>query len=103
MHDLATVLLGKISGFSPKSKKIHVDVDASEINKIIRVDLPIVSDAKEFLEFLNERLNFELVRENIKDWVSIATEWKRTVPHFDKSSSILRPQTVVQLLDELSR
>lgn len=93
---------GKISGFSPKSKKIHVDVDASEINKIIRVDLPIVSDAKEFLEFLNERLNYRLVRENIKEWVSVATEWKRTVPHFDKSSSILRPQTVVQLLDEIS-
>jgi acetolactate synthase I/II/III large subunit len=93
---------GKISGFSPKSTKIHVDIDPSEINKIIRVDLPIVSDAKEFLEFLNEKLDFDGIRENIKEWISEATEWQRTVPRFEKSNSILRPQSVIQLLDELS-
>lgn len=93
---------GKISGFSPKSTKIHVDIDPSEINKIIRVDLPIVSDAKEFLEFLNEKLNFDLVGENIKEWVNEATEWQRTVPRFEKSNSVLRPQSVIKLLDEIS-
>jgi acetolactate synthase-1/2/3 large subunit len=60
---------GKISGFSPKSKKIHVDIDPSEINKIIPVDLPIVSDAKEFLTSLKEQLNFERVRGNTEIWV----------------------------------
>ena len=93
---------GKISGFSPRSKKIHVDIDPAEINKIISVDLPIVSDAKQFLEFLKERLNFDLVRENIKDWAHEACEWQRTVPRFDKSTSILRPQNVIKMLDELS-
>ena len=35
---------GKISGFSPKSRKIQIDIDAAEINKNVPVDLPIVGD-----------------------------------------------------------
>jgi acetolactate synthase I/II/III large subunit len=93
---------GKISGFSPKSQKIHVDIDPAEINKIIEVDLPIVSDAGEFLNYLNETLNVGLVRENCKAWVGDATEWQRTVPRFDKSSSFLKPQSVIKFLSELS-
>src|SRR6187455_3139275 len=40
---------GKVSAFSPKSKKIHLDIDASQINKIVRVDLGIVADATKAL------------------------------------------------------
>ena len=46
---------GKIDVFSPDSKKIHLDIDASQINKNVRVDVPIVADAtkalKEMLHF----------------------------------------------------
>lgn len=93
---------GKISGFSPKSTKIHVDVDPAEINKIIQVDLPIVSDAKEFLDFVKINLDFARVRANIMDWAQETSTLKRTVPRFDKSNSILSPQTVVRMLDEFS-
>ncbi|MBO0958688.1 biosynthetic-type acetolactate synthase large subunit [Neobacillus sp. MM2021_6] len=93
---------GKISGFSPKSKKIHVDVDSAEINKIIPVDLPIVSDAKEFLSGLKDQLDFPRIRENSGPWTAEVIEWKRTVPRFDKSRSILSPQTVIQLLNSYS-
>ena len=40
---------GKVSAFSPGSKKIHLDIDASQINKIVRVDLGIVADAAKAL------------------------------------------------------
>lgn len=93
---------GKISGFSPKSKKIHVDIDPAELNKIIQVDLPIVSDAKGFLEWLSTHLDHKKVKSNTKSWVSEATEWKRNVPRFDKSNSILSPQTVIQMIDQYS-
>ncbi|MDR7001258.1 biosynthetic-type acetolactate synthase large subunit [Neobacillus niacini] len=93
---------GKISGFSPKSKKIHVDVDPAEINKIIPVDLPIVSDAKEFLCELNEKLNCQQILRNIESWTNEVIGWKRTVPRFDKSNSILSPQTVIKRLHEYS-
>ncbi|AGT31097.1 acetolactate synthase [Geobacillus genomosp. 3] len=93
---------GKMSGFSPKSKKIHVDIDASEINKNIRVDLPIVGDAKQFFHSLIDRLRYPLIREHTKDWVAEATQWRRTVPRFDTSASRLKPQKVIQMLSALA-
>ena len=41
---------GRIDAFSPGSKKIHLDIDASQINKVVRVDLPIVGDAARALK-----------------------------------------------------
>jgi acetolactate synthase I/II/III large subunit len=93
---------GKISGFSPKSKKIHVDIDPAEINKIITVDLPIVSDAKEFLTKINTQLDYQKISANTQIWTNEAVDWKRTVPRFDKSNSALNPQTVIRLLSEHS-
>jgi acetolactate synthase-1/2/3 large subunit len=93
---------GKVGSFSPKSKKIHVDIDAAEINKIIQVDLPIVSDAREFLSELKAQWNVEKIRANTEAWVNEVTHLKRTVPHFEKSNSMLSPQTVIHLLDQYS-
>ena len=45
-------ITGKLTEFSPGSKKIHVDIDPSSINKNVRVDLPIVGDAGHALEEL---------------------------------------------------
>ncbi len=47
---------GKISGFSTGSKKIQLDVDPSEVNKNVRVDLALVGDARETLQALMEEL-----------------------------------------------
>src|SRR3546814_10010156 len=41
---------GKLSAFSPGSKKIHVDIDTSSINKSVRVDVPVIGDAATVLE-----------------------------------------------------
>ncbi|HEY3380521.1 MAG TPA: biosynthetic-type acetolactate synthase large subunit [Vicinamibacterales bacterium] len=43
---------GHLSGFAPKARKIHVDIDPSEIDKNVRVDLPLVGDLREVLEAL---------------------------------------------------
>ncbi|WP_286229734.1 biosynthetic-type acetolactate synthase large subunit [Neobacillus mesonae] len=91
---------GKISGFSPKSKKIHVDIDPAEINKVIPVNLPIVCDAKEFLDTIKGVLDYHKIRDNSEAWTNEAVEWKRTVPRFEKYNSILSPQSVIQLLNE---
>ena len=47
-------ITGNVEKFSSKSKKIHVDIDPSEIGKIISVDVPIVGDVKDVLEKLNK-------------------------------------------------
>jgi acetolactate synthase I/II/III large subunit len=93
---------GKISGFSPKSQKIHVDIDPAEINKILQVDLPIVCDASEFFKGLKNQLNSAMVRVNCQEWRNETSEWRRTVPRFDTSKSLLRPQDVIKMLDEVS-
>jgi acetolactate synthase I/II/III large subunit len=93
---------GRISGFSPKSRKIHVDIDPAEINKIISVDLPIVSDAKEFILNITTHLDYQQINRNSEIWTSEVVEWKRTVPRFDKSNSLLKPQTVIRLLSDYS-
>lgn len=93
---------GRISGFSPSSKKIHVDIDPAEINKIIPIDLPIVSDAKEFLFTLKNQLDYQKINENTGIWSNEVVEWKRTVPRFDQSNSVLNPQTVIRLLSDYS-
>ena len=43
-------ITGRLDAFSPGSKKIHVDIDPSSINKNVRVDMPIVGDAAQVLE-----------------------------------------------------
>ncbi len=43
---------GRLNGFAPNAKKIHLDVDPSEVNKNVRVDLALVGDAKEALRAL---------------------------------------------------
>ncbi|PAE44343.1 biosynthetic-type acetolactate synthase large subunit [Bacillus sp. 7884-1] len=93
---------GRISGFSPKSIKIHVDIDPAEINKIIAVDLPVVSDAKEFILNIKNKLDYQQIKRNTEIWTNEVVEWKRTVPRFDKSNSLLKPQTVIRLLSDYS-
>jgi acetolactate synthase-1/2/3 large subunit len=50
-------ITGKIDEFSPKSKKVHIDIDPSSINKIIKVDLAIVGDVNEVLKATIKRIN----------------------------------------------
>ena len=42
-------ITGKLDEFSPKSKKVHIDIDPSSINKNVKVDLPIVGDVSEVI------------------------------------------------------
>ena len=42
-------ITGKIDEFSPKSKKVHIDIDPSSINKNVKVDLPIVGDVAQVI------------------------------------------------------
>jgi acetolactate synthase-1/2/3 large subunit len=46
-------ITGRLSAFSPNSRKIHIDIDPSSINKNVMVDLPLVGDAKSILDALN--------------------------------------------------
>jgi thiamine pyrophosphate-dependent acetolactate synthase large subunit-like protein len=49
-------ITGKLDAFSPDSKKIHIDIDPSSINKNIRVDVPVIGDCGEVLQALIHEL-----------------------------------------------
>ena len=103
-------ITGKIDEFSPKSKKIHIDVDPSSINKIVKVDLPIVGDVtnvlKSFIRTLKKKHpNFEKSnKEKISKWWGQINKWrdKRSV-NFINSTKIIKPQHAVKRLYELTK
>ncbi len=64
---------GKLSGFSPRSKKIHVDIDASSINKTVRVDAPVIGDA---LPVLQEMLRLWKEKKLKADKSALDAWWK---------------------------
>ena len=51
-------ITGRLDKFSPKSKKIHIDIDPSSINKNVLVDLGLIGDAGKILKNINKKLSF---------------------------------------------
>ena len=89
---------GKISGFSPKSRKIQVDIDPVEINKILKVDLPIVGNVKDFLK----QVNLTIIPGDTEEWVKEVSTWQKKVPGYSDSKSELKQQQVIELIDQYS-
>src|SRR5262249_50298505 len=70
---------GKISGFAPNAKKIHVDIDPSSINKIVAVDVPIVGDAATALQMMIEvwkKKGYKAKAEPLAKWWKQIEEWR---------------------------
>jgi acetolactate synthase-1/2/3 large subunit len=98
---------GKIDAFSPKSKKIHLDIDAAQINKNVRVDVPIVADATKALK---EMLHFWKTQRRKTDAPAIAQWWKQIDQWREKKSlsykqskTVIKPQYAIDRLYELTR
>ena len=103
-------ITGKVDEFSPKSKKIHVDIDPSSINKNVKVDLPIVGDVARVLKaliktFKRKHPNFERSnKQKISKWWSQIGKWREKKSlNFINSTTIIKPQHAVQRLYELTK
>ena len=103
-------ITGKIDEFSPKSKKIHIDIDPSSINKNVKVDLPIVGDVAEVLRsfiktFKKKYPNFERSnKQKISKWWEQIGKWKEKKSlNYINSTKIIKPQHAVQRLYELTK
>jgi acetolactate synthase-1/2/3 large subunit len=67
---------GRLEDFSPNSKKIHIDIDPSSLNKNVKVDLPIVGDVKTVLKELNPLIE----RADTDEWITTISQWKQEHP-----------------------
>ena len=100
---------GKLSGFAPKAKKIHVDIDPSSINKSVPVDIPVVGDAAETLEMM-----IQIWRErgykpkaeprSIAGWMTQIEQWrKRDCLKYRQQGDVIKPQYALERLRELTK
>ena len=98
---------GRLEEFSPRSKKIHIDIDASSINKNVLVDIPIVGDAAEVLaEILRlwESEKKSLDQESLTAWWKKIEEWRgRDCLKYEQSGDLIKPQFAIQRLYELTK
>ena len=103
-------ITGKIDEFSPKSKKVHIDIDPSSINKNVKVDLPIVGDVAQVISSTIKtikKVKPEFAKSNkqkISKWWEKIQKW-RSIKSFDfvNSTEIIKPQYAVQRLYELTK
>jgi len=103
-------ITGKIDEFSPNSKKIHIDIDPSSINKNIAVDLALVGDVKIILKklisvFNKKNPNFaNSNKQRIAGWWNQIEKWrKKNSLSFVNSKEVIKPQFAVQKLYELTK
>jgi len=103
-------ITGKIDQFSPKSKKVHIDIDPSSIGKNVQVDLAIISDVSELLKkvitrFKEKNKNFlSSNKEKTAKWWSQIEKWREKKSlNFINSKQTIKPQHAVQRLYELTK
>ncbi|WP_321397930.1 acetolactate synthase 3 large subunit [Emcibacter sp.] len=98
---------GRLDAFSPKSKKIHVDIDRSSINKNVRVDVPIIGDAAHVLESMIKVWKsgvYEMDSTALDDWWGSISEWRdRKCLQYKMSDKVIMPQYALERLFALTK
>lgn len=98
---------GKLSGFAPRAKIIHIDIDPTSISKNVPVDIPIVGDCKNALIKFIEMATKDPV-ENLDGlrmpWIEQICEWREQHPlSYKTKEGVIKPQYVIEKIYELSR
>ena len=97
---------GKLTGFAPKARIVHIDIDPTSIRKNVEVQVPVVGDCRLALEGMSEICDAKLEG---KDWASehaawleAVGEWKKSKPLCYQKNHNIKPQEVIETLYELA-
>ncbi len=100
-------ITGRLDAFSPGSKKIHVDIDPSSINKNVKVDIGIIGDCAHVLDDMLKiwRASAPQVdKKALAEWWKQIDKWRaRKSLSYKNSNSIIKPQYAIQRLYELTK
>jgi len=100
-------ITGRLDAFSPGSRKIHVDIDPSSINKNVKVDVPIIGDCAHVLEDMVRLWRAGALHAEKKAldvwWKQIDTWRARKSLAYKNSNEIIKPQYAIQRLYELTK
>ncbi|KAI7254958.1 hypothetical protein KC345_g11202, partial [Hortaea werneckii] len=92
---------GKLDGFAPKAKIVHIDIDPAEIGKNVSPDIPIVGDVKTVLEMLIPDVNRA---SNADAWRTQIAQWKLDQPlRYNDSDTELKPQWVIEMINDTTK
>ncbi|MEN3931352.1 acetolactate synthase 3 large subunit [Microvirga sp. W0021] len=98
---------GRLDAFAPGSKKIHIDIDPSSINKNVRVDIPILGDCAHVLEDMIsvwKSKNPQQDKSAMKAWNAQIEQWRsRNCLAYHNSKDVIKPQYALQRLQELTK
>ena len=100
-------ITGRLDAFSPGSKKIHIDIDPSSINKNVKVDIGIVGDCREVLADMIaiwKETKPELNKVALNDWKRQIDLWRaRKSFSYQNSDQIIKPQYAIERLYQLTK
>jgi acetolactate synthase-1/2/3 large subunit len=100
-------ITGRLNAFSPGSKKIHVDIDPSSINKTVRVDIPVIGDVAHVLEDLIrvwKAKSLALDKKALEAWWKQIEQWRaRDCLRYRKNADVIMPQYAIERLYALTR
>ena len=100
-------ITGLLSEFSPNSKKIHIDIDPSSINKNVRVEVPIIGDVGSVLEDMIKVWKSSQAKPNqnaLKAWWKQIDEWRaKDCLKFVQKGKVIKPQYAIQRLYEATK
>jgi acetolactate synthase I/II/III large subunit len=100
-------ITGRLNAFSPGSRKIHIDIDPSSINKNVRADVPIIGDVTRVLEDMVRLWRAEGGMEkghDLKEWRVQIAKWKaRNSLAYPHNKDVIMPQYALQRLNALTK
>lgn len=90
----------RVDAFSPLSRKIHIDIDPSCINKNIHVEVPLVGDVKTILKALNKKVS----RVDSDEWLKTIARWRKEHPlRYKSDKKIIAPQLMVEEISRVTK
>ncbi len=100
-------ITGRIDAFSPNSRKAHVDIDPSSINKVVKTDFPIIGDVGHVLEDVLKvwkARGRKVNREALARWWAQINTWRKTdCLSFKPSEKSIKPQHALTRLEALTK
>ncbi|MCI5110881.1 MAG: acetolactate synthase 3 large subunit [Marivita sp.] len=100
-------ITGRLDAFSPKSRKAHIDIDPSSINKVIRVDMPIIGDVGHVLEDILKvwkARGRKVNKEGLSKWWHQIEQWRAVdCLKYKPSEKSIRPQYALDRLEQLTK
>ena len=95
---------GRLDAFSPNSKKIHIDIDPSSMNKTVPIDVGIVGDCAHAIEGILLKWKSKGLKVNIASWLEKIESWRNKKSlDYKNSNEIIKPQYAIERLYELTK